>query len=84
MANVEAVVVPTVLTAHSVVVDVVDIACVVVLEVSCPAPTSVTHNAIMAPMNINVIIARNKPFCRLLLEPKLILAHLSLTSLLDF
>ena len=69
-----------------VVVDVVenDIACVVVLEVSCPAPPSVTHNAIMAPMNINVIIARNKPFCRLFMQLKLTLAHLSLTSMFDF
>ena len=74
-----AVVVPTV-------ADVVenDIACVVVLEVLSPAPPSVTHNAIMAPMNINVIIARNKAFCRLFKHLKLILAHLSLTSLLDF
>ena len=81
MANVEdkAVVVPTV-------VDVVenDIACVVVVEVLCPAPPSVTHNAIMAPMNINVIIARNNAFCRLFKQLKLILAHLSLTSMLDF
>ena len=81
MANVEdkAVVVPTV-------VDVVenDIACVVVVEVLCPAPPSVTHNAIMTPININVIIARNNAFCRLFKQLKLILAHLSLTSILDF
>ena len=84
MANVEAVVVPTVLKAHSIVVDVVDIVCVVVLVVSCPAPPSVTHNAIMTPININVIIARNNAFCRLFKQLKLILAHLSLTSMLDF
>ena len=62
MANVEAVVVPTVLKAHSVVVDVVDIACVVVLDVSCPPPPSVTQSATMTPINTNANSARNKTF----------------------
>ena len=82
----KAVVVPMVLSADTGLDVVANGTVSVVVEIdsgSFPLPPSVTHSAIMAPMNTNANSARHNTFLKILIQLNFNLAYLFLTSMPD-